>query len=180
MGLQKRSLQDTICNKDYATFTPALMRAVRNYLNRGGKLLCSGSYVGADMISELKDESFTAQVLHYRWEGPLPSHTDSQIRGIRSKANIRRAANNEGYGVTKPDVLSPVGIGQRMFTYTDSGLSAGVGFKDLTCATLTSFVFSLSMPLNASMSSDRSSFSGICRSTAFLRAHTICQGTIFE
>ena len=137
MGLQKRSLQDTICNKDYATFTPALMRAVRNYLNRGGKLLCSGSYVGADMISELKDESFTAQVLHYRWEGPLPSHTDSQIRGMRSKANIRRAANNEGYGVTKPDVLSPVGIGQRMFTYTDSGLSAGVGFKDRTCATLT-------------------------------------------
>jgi hypothetical protein len=24
-----------------------------------------------------------------------------------------------------------------MFTYTDSGLSAGVGFKDRTCATLT-------------------------------------------
>jgi hypothetical protein len=137
MGLQKRSLQDSICNKDYSTFTPSLMRIIRNYLNRGGTLLCSGSYVGADMISELKDETFTTQVLHYRWEGPLPSATDSQIKGMRSKANIRRAANTEGYGVTKPDVLSPVGIASRMFTYTDSGLCAGVGFKDRTCATLT-------------------------------------------
>ena len=98
--------------------------------------MCSGSYVGADMISELKDESFASQVLHFRWEGPLPSSTDNQIKGMRSKANIRRNADKYGYGVTKPDVISPVGLASTLFTYTDSRLPAGVGYKDRTYATL--------------------------------------------
>ena len=137
LGLQKRSAQDTICNKDYSTFPPQMQRAIRNYLQKGGKLLCSGSYVGADMISDLKDESFATQVLHYHWEGPLPSATDTQIKGMRSKTDIRRQADRDGYGVTKPDVISPVGLASTMFTYTGSRLPAGVGYKDRTCATLT-------------------------------------------
>ena len=100
--------------------------------------MCSGSYVGADMISDLKDEAFTTQVLHYRWEGPLPSRSARQIRGMRSKTEIRRTADKNGYGVTKPDVISPVGRGaSTLFSYTESSLPAGVGFKDRSCATLT-------------------------------------------
>ena len=137
LGLQKRSAQDTICNKDYSTFPPSMQRAVRNYLQKGGKLLCSGSYVGADMISDLRDESFVSEVLHIRWEGPLPSHNESQIKGMRSKADIRRNADKYGYGVTKPDVLKPVGFASTLFTYSDSHLPAGIGYKDRTCATLT-------------------------------------------
>ena len=137
LGLQKRSAQDTICNRDYSTFPPSLQRNIRSFLQKGGKLLCSGSYVGADMISDLKDESFTSEVLHYRWDGPLPSHADRQIKGMRSKADIRRDADRDGYGVTKPDVISPVGLASTLFTYSDSRLPAGVGYKDRTCATLT-------------------------------------------
>ena len=136
LGLQKRTAQDTICHKDYSTFPSSMQKAIRNYLQKGGKLMCSGSYVGADMISELKDESFASQVLHFRWEGPLPSSTDNQIKGMRSKANIRRNADKYGYGVTKPDVISPVGLASTLFTYTDSRLPAGVGYKDRTYATL--------------------------------------------
>lgn len=136
LGLQKRSAQDTICNKDYSTFPLSMQRAVRDYLQKGGKLLCSGSYVGADMISDLRDESFTSEVLHFRWEGPLPSSTDNQIRGMRSKAEIRRNADRDGYGVPKPDVIRPVGLASTLFTYPQSGLTAGVGFKDRTYATL--------------------------------------------
>lgn len=137
LGLQKHSAQDTICNKDYSTFPSVLQRAIRTYLQKGGTLLCSGSYVGADMISDLKDEAFTSEVLHYRWEGPLPSRTDNQIKGMRSKAEIKRFADSESYGVTKPDVLSPVGLASTLFTYTQSSLPAGIGYKDRTCATIT-------------------------------------------
>ena len=56
---------------------------------------------------------------------------------MRSKAEIRREADTEGYGVTKPDVISPVGQGTTLFRYTESSLPAGVGFKDRTCATIT-------------------------------------------
>ena len=137
LGLQKRSAQDTICNKDYSTFPSSMQKSIRSFLQKGGKLLCSGSYVGADMISEIKDESFTSEVLHYRWDGPLPSYTYTQIKGMRSKADIRRKANKDGYGVTKPDVIIPVGLASTLFTYSDSRLTAGVGYKDRTCATLT-------------------------------------------
>ena len=144
LGLQKRSAQDTICNKDYSTFPPVLQRLIRDYLNNGGALLCSGSYIGADMISDLKDESFTTQVLHYRWEGPLPSGTENRIKGMRSKATIKRTADRYSYGLTKPDVVSPVGIATTLFTYPDSKLSAGVGYKDRTYSTL-----SLGFPLES-------------------------------
>jgi hypothetical protein len=137
LGLQKRSAQDTICNRDYSTFPLSLQKEIRRYLQKGGKLFTSGSYVGADMISDLSDEAFSSEVLHYRWEGPLPSHTAKQIRGMRSKAEIKRSADMYGYGVTKPDVISPVGRASTLFTYTESSLPAGVGFKDRTCATIT-------------------------------------------
>ena len=137
LGLQKRSLQDTICNKDYATFPPSMQRAIRNYLNKNGKLMCSGSYVGADMISDMGDELFTSEVLHFRWEGPLPSYAGNHIKGMRSKASIKRQADKYGYGVTKPDVISHVGLASTLFTYSDSRLPAGVGYKDRNCATLT-------------------------------------------
>jgi hypothetical protein len=85
----------------------------------------------------MRDELFTSEVLHFHWEGPLPSHIESQIKGMRSKADIRRQASKYGYGVTKPDVIKPVGLASTLFTYTDSRLPAGVGYKDRTCATLT-------------------------------------------
>ena len=130
LGLQKRSLQDTLFYKDYSTFPPILQQKIISYLNAGGKLFTSGSYVGADMISDLADEQFTAKVLHYRWEGPLPSETEHDIKGLRSKPEIRRQATASGYGVTRPDVLSPTEKGSTLLTYTDSRLTAGVGYKD--------------------------------------------------
>ena len=69
--------------------------------------MCSGSYVGADMISDLKDESFASEVLHYRWEGPLPSATHNQIKGMRSKATIKRTADKYGYGLTVDGKFGP-------------------------------------------------------------------------
>ncbi len=137
MGLQKRSVQDTLFHKDYSTFTPQLQQKIIAYLDNGGKLFTSGSYVGADMISDLADEQFTTKVLHYRWEGPLPSATESEIKGLRCKPEIRRNATSTGYGVTRPDVLSATNMGTTLMTYTQSGLAAGIGYKDRNSRCLT-------------------------------------------
>lgn len=137
LGLQKRSLQDTICNKDYSTFPTVMQQRIRSYLDGGGSILISGSYVGADMISTLDDERFTADVLHYRWEGPLPSGDENRIKGMRSKTEIRRQTTKDNYGVIKPDVISPVGRATTQFTYPDSGLPAGIGYKERSYCTLT-------------------------------------------
>ena len=137
LGLQKRSLQDTVFHKDYSTFPPVLQNKITAYLNNGGALFCSGSYVGADMISDLADEQFAANILHYRWEGPLPSATENSIKGLRSKPQIQRSADSQNYGVTRPDVISPAAKGSTLLTYSASGLPAGIGYKDRTCHTLT-------------------------------------------
>ncbi len=138
MGLQKRTAQDTVFHKDYSTFPDKLQHQVEVYLNHGGRMLVSGSYVGADMISDLKDELFTASVLHYRWEGPLPSATHSAIRGLRSKTTIRRQADETIFGATRPDVLSPAGRGaQVLISYAESNLPAAIGYKDRTYGTIT-------------------------------------------
>ena len=137
LGLQKRSAQDTICDKDYSTFPPLMQQVIKKYLNNGGSLLCSGSYVGSDMISDINDEFFTADILHYRWEGPLPSSNENNIKGMRSKTQIRRAPTDLFYGVTKPDVISPVGKATTQFTYLDSNLPAGIGYKERKYSTLT-------------------------------------------
>jgi hypothetical protein len=57
---------------------------------------------------------------------------------MRSRAEIKRTADRYGYGVTKPDVLTPVGRGASiLFTYSESSLPAGVGYKDRNSATIT-------------------------------------------
>ena len=89
------------------------------------------------MISDLVDEQFTTNVLHYRWEGPLPSSIENEVKGFRSKLEIRRNATSTGYGVTRPDVLSPTKRGTTLLTYTKSGLTAGVGFKERNTRCLT-------------------------------------------
>ncbi|MBR4842207.1 MAG: xanthan lyase [Bacteroidaceae bacterium] len=138
LGLQKRSLVDTLFHKDYSTFPTSLQRRIEEYLYNGGYLLASGSYVGADMISTLSDESFTSNCLYYRWEGALPDPVSQDIKGLKNNFLIQREADEYMYGVTRPDVISPVNNGQELFYYSDSGLCAGVGYKgrDHRCVTL--------------------------------------------
>ena len=138
LGLQKRSLGDTLYHKDYSTFPPSLQRRIEDYMENGGYLLASGSYVGADMISAIADEAFTANCLHYRWEGPMPDSTSQELRGLKNNFLIQREADEFRYGVTRPDVISPVNNGQELFFYSGTGLCAGVGYKgrDHRCVTL--------------------------------------------
>ena len=138
LGLQKRSLNDTLYGKDYSTFTPELQRKIGSYLDNGGRLLTSGSYVGADMISTLSDEDFTMNRLHYRWDGPMPDSLEERVRGLRNRFRIQREADEQMYGVTRPDVISPTKNAEKLFTYEGTGLCAGVGYKNrkYRCVTL--------------------------------------------
>ena len=132
LGLQKRSVQDTIFYKDYSTFPPVLQQKITTYLDKGGKLFTSGSYVGADMVSDPDDEAFCINVLHYRWKGSLKSSDENGVKGMRSKPEIYRTATRDSYGVTRPDILSPTGKATALLSYARSGLTAGIGYKERT------------------------------------------------
>lgn len=138
LGLQKRSLQDTLYSRDYSTFPAVLQEKLTRWLKAGGSLFCSGSYVGADMISTLSDETFTTETLHYRWDGPLPSATATEVKGMRCSIDIRRVADDRQYGVTRPDVISPTGKAEILLRYSGSRLPAGTGYRgtDYRCITM--------------------------------------------
>ena len=79
-----------------------VQRKIGSYLDNGGRLLTSGSYVGADMISTLSDEDFTMNRLHYRWDCPMPDSLEERVRGLRNRFRIQREADEQMYGVTVP------------------------------------------------------------------------------
>ncbi len=137
LGLQKRSLRDSVFNHDYSTFPKILQRRIETYLKGNGRLLVSGSFAGADMISDLDDEAFTMDVLHYRWEGPLPDSTLNRVSGMRSNLTIRRQSDEDAYGVPHPDVLSPTGRATRQLFYGKRDFPAAVGYSAGDCRTLT-------------------------------------------
>ncbi|HBA13506.1 MAG TPA: hypothetical protein DCW98_05960, partial [Bacteroidales bacterium] len=49
-----------------------------------------------------------------------------------------READEQMYGVTRPDVISPTKNAEKLFTYEGTGLCAGVGYKNrkYRCVTL--------------------------------------------
>ena len=137
LGLQKRSDQDTLFHKVYSTFPPVLQHIITAYLNTGGKLLVSGSYVAQDMTGTKDDESFITKVLHYQPVNALVPETENVVRGLHNRTEIRRNATIQGYGVTRPDVLRPTGKAVALMSYSRSNLTAAVGFKDRTGASIT-------------------------------------------
>ena len=137
LGLQKRSVQDTLFYKDYSTFPPVLQHIITDYLNAGGKLLTSGSYVATDMTGNTDDEVFITNVLRYKPANTQVPEAEIGIKGLRSKFEIRRSATAQGYGVTHPDVLSPTGKAVALMSYSKSNLTAAVGFKERSGACIT-------------------------------------------
>lgn len=137
LGLQKRSLRDSIFGHDYSTFPKVMQRRIETYLKGDGRLLVSGSFVGADMISDLEDEDFTMNILHYRWEGPLPDSTLNKVTGMRSNLTIRRESDENAYGVPRPDVLSPVGRATQQLFYGKRSFPAAIGYSAGDCKCMT-------------------------------------------
>jgi hypothetical protein len=56
---------------------------------------------------------------------------------MHNRPEIRRNATVQGYGVTHPDVLRPTGMAETLMSYSRSDLTAAVGFKDRTSASIT-------------------------------------------
>ena len=88
----------------YKTFTPALMQAVSSYATRGGNLMLSGSFVGADMQSA-EERNFTRTVFKYDYEQSLLLDSIPSIDGMNTSAQIYHTPNENHYWVRTADVL---------------------------------------------------------------------------
>jgi len=126
LGLQKDDGESSIVK--YKSFPFNLRNALQNYINNGGNLLVSGSYIASDMQSD-KEQQFTKSVLHYAPTAENTSQRDSLVHGNNIEFNIQSNLGARPYAVTHPDRLVPIGGAFPCFTYSD-GSCAGMTYAD--------------------------------------------------
>ena len=105
LGLEKN---DGHSLRPYQALTPALRQHLQLFTSRGGALLVSGSYIGADMPMPA-DRQYLEEVLKCRYTG-----TDNDllrretVSGLGTTFDFYRQLNARHYAATHPDVLQPV------------------------------------------------------------------------
>jgi hypothetical protein len=125
LGLEKFSTTQT---KYYRTFSPTMKQKISNYLARGGKMLASGAYIGADNDNQ-EDSQWLDQTLHADYSGALKTDTINSISGLGINGfDIYRTLNPDHYCVQHADKLSPATDAFCTMTYSD-GSSAAVAFE---------------------------------------------------
>lgn len=125
LGLQKDDGESSLVK--YKSFPLVLQTLLQSYLNKGGNLLVSGSYLASDMQTN-DERHFTESVLHYAPADDI-SKTDSLIHGNHIDFQIQTDLKAGQYAVIHPDRLAPTEGAFPCLTYSD-GSCAGVAFAD--------------------------------------------------
>lgn len=129
LGFQKGSATDATFGHDYSCFPERMRQALDSYLTSGGRLLVSGSYTASDLTDAASLE-FARKQLHYSWAGTQVSDGCATVENRKTASfGIVRETDASRMGAAHPDVLKLEGKGDRLFTYSDGGLTAGIGVR---------------------------------------------------
>ncbi|WP_418992018.1 xanthan lyase [Alistipes sp.] len=120
----------------FRTFPPALQEKLEEYLEQGGALYVSGSYVATDLWTgdgaTAAGRAFAERVLHYTYDGGQAARR-GRVRVVTSHAGFAREEyrfNNEftpfRYKVEAPDALRPAGGAFAVMRYVENNRAAGV------------------------------------------------------
>ena len=134
LGLEKN---DGWSLRKYQAFPSTIRKHLQLFTQRGGALLVSGSYVGADMTRS-SDRRFLEEVLKCTYEGTnCDSLQRELIKGLGTQFEFYRQLNESHYAATHPDILQPVAPAFSAMTYADD-YSACVAYdgKDYKAMTL--------------------------------------------
>ena len=116
LGLEKN---DGWSLRKYRAFSPVMRRHLELFTSRGGALLVSGSYVGADMTLP-GDQQFLAQVLQCSYEGVNRDSLERDtIAGLGTTFTFHRQLNDIHYAAQHPDILNPVSPAYSAMIYAD-------------------------------------------------------------
>ncbi|MBR0165861.1 MAG: N-acetylmuramoyl-L-alanine amidase [Prevotella sp.] len=134
LGLEKN---DGWSLRRYQAFPPMLRQHLQLFTSRGGALLVSGSYVGADMTMP-SERKYLEQVLKCTYEGTNKDSLDRDtIIGLGTTFEFHRHLNETHYAAPHPDILQPVAPAFSAMKYADE-YSACVAYdgKDYKAMTL--------------------------------------------
>lgn len=119
----------------YPVFTSQTRNKLSQYLNAGGSLLLSGSYIASDTKSKA-DEEFVENVLKYKYDGTARLDSTDYVNGLNLQFLVYRKPNAVHYAAVAPDALMPTtSKAFTAFAY-GGGQSAGVAYRGKTYRTL--------------------------------------------
>ncbi len=109
---------------------PAAVRSrLKAYLDGGGSLLLSGSYVGSDLKTD-EERTFAERVLKYRYAGTARTDSTDSVSGLNLSFPVYRTPNSAHYAAQAPDVLLPAdGSGAFSAFVYGAGQGAGTAYK---------------------------------------------------
>ncbi len=118
--------------KPFKTFPDGVRRVLTDYMQHGGRLLVSGSFIGSDMQRE-DERRFTREVLHYDFAGSARADSTGIVRGLNLNLPLQRDKGGDTYAVIAPDALVPVGNGAFTAFAYGQGQSAGIAYSGKDC-----------------------------------------------
>ena len=133
LGLEKN---DGHSLRPYQALSPMMRQHLQLFTSRGGALLVSGSYIGADMRMP-SDRRYLEEVLKCNYRG---TNADSLLRntisGLGTTFTFYRQLNERHYAATHPDVLEPVSPAFCAMRYADQQSACvaynGTDYKAMT------------------------------------------------
>ena len=133
LGLEKN---DGHSLRPYQALSPMLRQHLQLFTSRGGALLVSGSYIGADMPLPA-DRQYLEEVLKCRYAGTDNDlmHNET-VTGLGTTFAFHRQLNAQHYSATHPDVLQPVAPAFCAMRYGDQQSACvaynGADYKSMT------------------------------------------------
>lgn len=119
---------------EYKTFTRAMRDEIEAFVEHGGSLLVSGSYVASDMQS-YEEKKFLAETLKCSLNGFYKEKSDTII-GMGTDMMFYHDINSEHYAAMLPDVLTPTGNAFPALKYGNGSIACvaynGNDYKALT------------------------------------------------
>ncbi|MCW8850844.1 MAG: hypothetical protein OQJ81_12760 [Melioribacteraceae bacterium] len=132
-----KSYTDSLLGKQFRVYPDELKIKIQNYLNSGGNIFISGSYIGSDLFLNKteNDTEFGKNALKYKL------NTDHAVR-IGEVYSLNKTIfpnnevikfntelNSEIYAVEAPDAIGPINGSVSILRYKENDTSAGILYK---------------------------------------------------
>lgn len=124
---------------EFETFPAELQKKLRNYLNSGGKLFVSGSYIATDIYSADDDSSsikFANNMLKFYLRSGHAVKT-GKVFSINSEFlpkdftfEFNTSFNDSIYKAEAPDAIAGINGGEILLRYSENNFSAAVGYNE--------------------------------------------------
>lgn len=134
---------------EFQTIPDALKEKIRTYLQLGGKVFMSGSYIGSDLYTDPDSSGikFANEVLRLKLKSGYASRT-GEVYSINDKFSktgtsflFNTSFNQNIYKVEAPDQLGATNGSELLLRYSENEFGAAVGFSEGRGAVIFGFPF---------------------------------------